>query len=352
MDSNVRADRVSPRTGIVAGAIVLLVALSGLFLYKWGGAFATVSAVEASGRWLKPADSLTAAGALTATLNYFAIIWPALAFGIVIGAAVRAFISPRWVVRLLGSERPAGRQLAGALAGAPLMLCSCCITPIYSSVRERGAPLGSALALMLGSPGLNIAALILTFLLFAPHIAVARVALTLVAVLGLTALIGKGFEGRVGGASLTKPKEPKACDVSIQDVTSWRDGVLRFAGSLVHITLVTVPLIALGVLLSSLILPSLGSISGLAAVLTIGIVAAVAVLIALPTFFEIPLALLLLQVGAPEGAALALLFAGPIVNLPSLLVLAKDGETRRVSGALALGIFALAFGGGLLLAFV
>lgn len=90
----------------------------------------------------------------------------------------------------------------------------------------------------------------------------------------------------------------------------------------------------------------------LAAVLTIGIVAAVAVLIALPTFFEIPLALLLLQVGAPEGAALALLFAGPIVNLPSLLVLANDGETRRVSGALALGIFALAFGGGLLLAFV
>jgi len=337
---------------MVAGLIVLLVALSGLFLYKWGGAFATVRAVEASGRWLKPTDSLTAAGALVGTLNYFAIIWPALAFGILIGAAVRAFISPRWVARLLGSQRASKRQLAGALAGAPLMLCSCCITPIYSSVRERGAPLGSALALMLGSPGLNIAALILTFLLFAPHIAAARVVLTLLAVLGLTALVGKAFEGRVGAASLTNPAESKTSHVSIQDVTSWREGIRRFAGSLVHITLVTVPFIAVGVLLSSLILPSLGSITGLAAVLTIGTVAAVAVFIALPTFFEIPLALLLLRVGAPEGAALALLFAGPIINLPSLLVLAKDGETRRMAAALALGIFALAFCGGLLLELV
>src|SRR5437879_1299190 len=69
------------------------------------------------------------------------------------------------------------------------MLCSCCITPIFQSVYERGARLGSALAVMLASPGLNPAALLLTAILFPPSLAVARIAAVLVAVFGLAPLI-------------------------------------------------------------------------------------------------------------------------------------------------------------------
>jgi uncharacterized membrane protein YraQ (UPF0718 family) len=69
------------------------------------------------------------------------------------------------------------------------------------------------------------------------------------------------------------------------------------------------------------------------------------VLVALPTFFEIPFALLFLSFGAP-GAAAAMLIAGPMVNLPSLLILAR--ETRpKVAIALALGVWLLAVVAGL-----
>jgi uncharacterized membrane protein YraQ (UPF0718 family) len=82
-------------------------------------------------------------------------------------------------------------------------------------------------------------------------------------------------------------------------------------------------------------------------VLAIIVVATVAVPLALPTFFEIPLALGLIAAGAPAGAALALLFAGPAVNLPSLLTLARM-TNWKVSSALALVIWVTAVAGGLI----
>jgi hypothetical protein len=54
-------------------------------------------------------------------------------------------------------------------------------------------------------------------------------------------------------------------------------------------------------------------------IVVIALVALFVLPLALPSFFEIPLALSILAAGAPLGAAAAVLFAGPIVNLPSLL---------------------------------
>src|SRR5438309_695731 len=213
-----------------AGFVVLLAALCGLFYYKWGGAIRTVSGVRALGRWSGTAEGLTTGGVLRESLFYLRRIWIALVYGLLIGAAVRAFVSPRRVAALLSWGGPVRRQLAAGLAGTPLMLCSCCITPIFQSVYERGARLGSAPAVMLASPGLHPAAL----------------------------------------------------------------------------------------------------------------------LVALPPFFEIPLGMLFLGLGAP-GAATAILVAGPLVNLPSLLILAR--ETRpRVAVAVGLGVWALAVAAGLVAA--
>jgi uncharacterized membrane protein YraQ (UPF0718 family) len=65
---------------------------------------------------------------------------------------------------------------------------------------------------------------------------------------------------------------------------------------------------------------------------------AIGTIVALPTFFEIPIAALLLQLGAPPAAAIAFLIAGPIVNLPSLLVLARE-TSPRVAVSLATAVF-------------
>jgi uncharacterized membrane protein YraQ (UPF0718 family) len=124
------------------------------------------------------------------------VIWPALVFGLLISAAVRAFIPVAALSRLFDGGSWRAQVIAGA-SGAPLMLCSCCVTPVFSSVYRRSSRL------------------------------------------------------------------------------------------------------------------------------TIAVAASLAVPLALPTFFEIPLAVAILAAGAPAGAAAALLFAGPAVNLPSLLTVGQ-----------------------------
>jgi hypothetical protein len=113
-------------------------------------------------------------------------------------------------------------------------------------------------------------------------------------------------------------------------------------------TIVTIPLVFLGVLASSWVLPHAISVSPLGTVVTVAVIAFVATLVALPTFFEIPIALLLLAMGAPVGAAAAFLLAGPIVNLPSLLVLARQ-VGPRVAASLALGVWLVATAVGIVM---
>ena len=67
------------------------------------------------------------------------------------------------------------------------------------------------------------------------------------------------------------------------------------------------------------------------------IVALIAVLLTLPSMFEIPLALSVLAAGGPAGAAAALLFAGPAINLPSLLVIGRYSSWKVAAGAAGLG---------------
>jgi uncharacterized protein len=71
------------------------------------------------------------------------------------------------------------------------------------------------------------------------------------------------------------------------------------------------------------------------------IVALIALPLAMPTFFEIPLALLLLSAGAPVGAAVALMIAGPAINLPSLFTIARS-TNWKIAAAVALSIFVFA----------
>jgi hypothetical protein len=79
----------------------------------------------------------------------------------------------------------------------------------------------------------------------------------------------------------------------------------------------------------------------------IAVVALFAVPIALPTFFEVPVALGLLTAGAPVGPAAALLFAGPAVNLPFLLTVARSAGWK-VAGGVAVMVWVAAVVGGLL----
>ncbi len=217
------------------------------------------------------------------------------------------------------------------------MLCSCCAAPVFSGMYERSSRLGPSLAVMLAAPSLNPAALILTFMLFDHRIALTRLAVAAVAVFLTGILIDRLFTVR-----------PIDCPTS--DEESTRPVLTRFLRSCLHVAVRTVPLIAIGVVVSMAIalwLPvgTLASTNG--QIVAIVVVALIAIPLAMPTFFEIPLALILLSAGAPMGAAVAMLITGPSVNLPSLFTIARS-TNWKVAGSVALSIFVLAVAGGLL----
>ena len=277
---------------------------------------------------------------LQRSLNYFAAIWPALVFGILIGAAVRAFVSPEWFRRVL-KQRSLKTQFAAGLAGAPLMLCSCCVAPIFTSVAERSARIGPALALMLASPALNPAALALTFMLFEPRIGIGRALISMLAV----ALIGPATERIFQNGTLRKTAEPETT------ATVRENASLRFLRAVAAVSIRTIPVLAAGLFVSMFIvqwLPAHALESAGTRVAAILIAATVAVPLALPTFLEIPLALGLLAGGFPAGAAVALLFAGPVVNLPSLFSVARVSGWK-LAATVAGMVWILAVCGGLLI---
>src|SRR5260370_13362533 len=118
----------------------MLVILGALIAYKSSAALAVIGKVSATGVFtprgnVVPRIGASDAGVVTRTLNYFLVIWPALVFGILISGAVSTFISPQWLARLVERRSLRSQAIAG-LAGAPLMLCSCCVPPIFTGLDE------------------------------------------------------------------------------------------------------------------------------------------------------------------------------------------------------------------------
>jgi uncharacterized membrane protein YraQ (UPF0718 family) len=144
------------------------------------------------------------------------------------------------------------------------------------------------------------------------------------------------------------------CDVDDWQAEARPADFLHFLRACARVTVRLVPVIIIGVLLSMIVaqmFPVRTFESTAARLLAIMIVAAFAVPLALPTFFEIPLALILIASGAPPGAAVALLIAGPSVNLPSLFTIMRS-TNWKVAALVAASIWILAVAAGTFVSFL
>lgn len=336
------AERSRARDMARTPALFVLLLAGALVTYKAAGSVRVIDQVRAGSGF--PASSAPAGlDLLSRSIDYLAVVWPALVFGILISAAVRAFVSAEWLTQVFSRNRYRA-QLAGGLAGSPLMLCSCCVAPIFSTVYRRSSSLAPSLALMLAAPALNPAALVLTFMLFTGAVAWARLSMAVAAVFLGTALIAMVVPGRRGG--------PVRAGVALGAgrVPTSSPPVGTFIQSCVHVLVRTVPPLALGIA-GGLVIAEYFPITYFdtwnARLLAIAVTAAVVIPIPLPTFFEIPLAVALLAAGAPAGAATVVLFAGPAVNLPSLLTVAHEAGWH--AGVLsALMVWLVAVTGGMI----
>lgn len=323
-------------------ALFVLLLAGALVAYKAAGSIRVIEQVRA-GSGLSASNAAAGLDLVSRSVDYLAVVWPALAFGILISAAVRAFVSAEWLTQLFSRNRYRA-QLTGGLAGSPLMLCSCCVAPIFSTVYRRSSSLAPSLALMLAAPALNPAALLLTFMLFTNVVAWARLSMALAAVFLGTALIALVVPGRCGGPVRT------SVALAAGGVPTSSPPIGTFMQSCIHVLVRTVPTLALGIAGGVLIaeyFPITYFHTWDARLLAMAVTAAIVIPIPLPTFFEIPLAVALLAAGAPAGAAAVVLFAGPAVNLPSLLTVAQEAGWH--AGVLsALMVWLVAVTGGMM----
>jgi uncharacterized protein len=327
--------QLAPRSRQNRTAIVLLLVLgAGLIIYKIGPALRAIQTAQSTGH-LTPRPYLAPSG-VTAnpevlwaeSLAYFRIIWPALVFGVFISAAARVAIPRDWfALSLTGSGLRS--TFSGAAAGVPLMLCSCCAAPVFEGVYERTRRLDASLAMMLAAPALNPAALALTLILFPLSVASGRLVLTIAALIGIAG-IGNLFSGR---ATELPERSHSREEQSL---------LVAYTKSILHVSLRTLPLILVAVPIGIVIFNRLQGIPSVAISTSAGMVIlflGAVLLLPMPTLFEIPLAYGLLLSGAPHGVVAAVLFIGPAVNLPSLLVVG------RAAGIKASMLLALLTGG-------
>ena len=173
---------------------------------------------------------------LSTAIAYLSIVWPALVFGILISAALRTSLSRTPLHRVFG--RGAVRdQLAAALTGAPLMLCSCCAAPIFLAVYQRTRKLAPALGMTLASPSLNPAALTLSFILFPWRIAAGRLVMALVLVLIGCVLVAQN----------ARPRILELVSTTASGEGTWAGLLAAYAELVAYISLRTVPLILVGI---------------------------------------------------------------------------------------------------------
>lgn len=353
-----------------ASGVVLAVIGGALITREAGRAVSLIAATEST-RTIAPLELFAGfaqrigapwAEPVAAAASNLVLVAVGLTFGILIAAAVRALVPERWLRRAFAF---AGFKsvASGLLAGAPLMLCSTAMAPIFEALHARARRLGPAITAMLAAPLLNPAALALTCILFSPRIALLRAGLGFVVPLAVGALVGALCDRvrpaePLPGTSRTRYLEASAPAGFRAGPTSGAislEALGRSLGrSIAETAARALPSTLLGVLLSAVIssLAPLCAIASLSAegtpvALVVIPAAAVAVLVAFPSLGELPVAFALAQAGAPAALVVAVLIAGPAVNLPSLLVV-RRAASPRAAVVLALSVFASALAGGAL----
>src|SRR5208282_608678 len=156
--------RLSPTVGV---AILLIVAIGGLFYVKWlpyyHKAF-VASTSHSIGRSILMGNATQAPhpsvqAAFDYTLAYGKAIWQAMVLGLLLGSALQEFAPRAWIARALGAASFRSVALGGLLA-IPGMMCTCCAAPVVIGLRRANATAAAATAFWLGNTVLNPAALV------------------------------------------------------------------------------------------------------------------------------------------------------------------------------------------------
>lgn len=319
------------RTITIVGVLLFFVVLVTMLAWaKWIPYFHKIPATAASGSLgvsiltgksaAPPSPSLQAA--ISYTISYLGAIWPALVAGLLIAAALEAFLPPALLFRLLASRAWGSATLRGSACSMSSMMCTCCAAPIAVTMRKRGIPVAAVAAFWIGNPVLNPAVLAFLVLVLGWQWAGLRI-VGAVVLLALVGLVAHRLATRDADLPATEAADQHPADVA--------QAFVRFFKSLGRLCITLLPeYLAIVLLLGAFrgwLFPASQSVAALG-LLAIVLFAIVGMLFVIPTAAEIPIIQGLLLAGLPIAPAAALLITLPAVSLPSLVMVARAFSVR------------------------
>lgn len=263
---------------------------------------------------------------------------PALLLAYFVVGLCHSFLPTGWLRRM--TSGPTYLQaLRGVAVGLPLPVCSCGVVPIYRELIRQGAALTAALAFLVATPELELAAVFLTWQLMGGELAIVRVGMAAVLALGVGMLVGRLGQNRQVPQPGALPESPRG-----PFGRRLREALQFGYGPAVDNTATW---ILTGLVLSAMLMPYIDRewLAGLAA----GYDVPLAALIGLPLYVcatgSTPLAAMLLAQSLSPGAVLALLLTGPATNVTTFGMLARlHGGRVAVAFAAAMWLGAVLLG--------
>jgi uncharacterized membrane protein YraQ (UPF0718 family) len=251
-------------------------------------------------------------------------------FALPFGAAMMTLLAGIATPKRFSSA--AGNVLCGAVAGAPLGVCTNCATPVAQSMLVGGASTRLTLAAMISSPSFNPVIVAMTFVLFPLPLAVMRVVVPAVLLAALPLVV--------------KENEPSVRRIEIfgenETIVSRLVKFCRtYLGNLLRLTLLTLPWMLLAALVGALaaeMIPAYGTHLSVS-VFGVVCVAILGTLLPVPMALDVALAYVLYHAGVPVPYVATLLCTLGPVSVYSLSAIGKQLDWRtslRLGGAVAL----------------
>lgn len=274
---------------------------------------------------------------------------PWLLLGLMAAGAVKAWVPEALMRRWVGGDGFAG-VARGAVIGAPLPLCSCGAIPTGITLYRGGAGRGPTTAFMIGTPGIGVDSLAVSYALLGPFMMLARALGAVVTAIATGLLVG--FSRGVAPAAVDAPSGAAACtggccgdDASVHDhghapapSPAGPGGRLRAGLAYAFTELLDDigPWILGGLILAGVLVGLMPDAwwAGLEnGPFTLLLLSLVGIPLYICATAATPVAAGLLAAGLSPGAVLVFLLAGPVTSLATL------GVLRREMGNAALGLY-------------
>ncbi|MBL9078743.1 MAG: permease [Planctomycetes bacterium] len=273
---------------------------------------------------------------------------PALLLAYLLVGLCHAFLPANWLQSLTRGPKVL-QALRGVAVGLPLPVCSCGVVPIYRELIRQGAAMAAAIAFLVATPELELAAVMLTWQLMGGEVALVRVLMAAALALAVGVLVGS-----LARAATPTPDAPAGAmpEPNAGPLGARLRGALRFGfGPAVDNTATW---ILTGLLLSALLMPYIDRewIASLPPGIDVPIAAALGLPLYVCATGSTPLAAMLLVQGLSPGAVLAFLLTGPATNVTTFGLLARlhGGRTAALfAGSMWVGAVGLGYLANLLL---